>query len=75
MGLEDVCQGILFFLVVGGSGCRGAVLCCAVVGSVSVEWIDGWMDGWDIYLGICMLLTAGYSISLFLPYYLVDYPL
>lgn len=32
MGLEDVCQGILFFLVVVGGGCRGAVLCCAVVG-------------------------------------------
>lgn len=73
MGLEDVCQGILFFLVVVVVGVRcGAVLwwgTCSRLGSVYC--MNGLME-WE---GIYMLLTAGYSISLFLPCHLFDYSL
>lgn len=50
MGLEDVCQGILFCVVVVDGGSRGAVLCCAVLwwGSRlgSVYCMNGWME-WE----------------------------
>lgn len=72
MGLEDVCQGIFFCVVVVG-GCRGAVLWW---GSrlVCVCCMNGWME-WE---GIYMLLTAGYSIDiidLVGMSFLFDYPL
>lgn len=58
------------------------VLCCAVLwwGSRlgSVYCMNGLMEWEGIYryLGICILLTAGYSILLFrLPCDLFDYPL